>query len=364
MELLLLSQFNIGSPLPTFFELVAERTLRSSLEDVFRFVLASLAQRYERLVPAVPFSTEIFYLTWLFVERSSIASGNSTFAESFYGFTRALVVHKATVVDQDGETSPAQPDAAQEVSNAEQAPIAEENFGEGLTLNMDLPTRIKVLTLLQSTLLPYLRQYVAKRHEFLTSDNEDNQVQRRAEEAARPYLVPVNAVVVRYYPVFHVINEGLTLFYYVAYACEKLPYFSPLMHFFNVVLRRMGKEDFAKRASSSSMRMFMLILSTVFIAFRYLEWRNTEAGGGFSQAITADAALPTPPPPTTSSPLVLVEKGHCAVCHRRFVNPAVNVASGFVFCYPCLHQHVASKGTCPASGVPTSIHHIRRLFEN
>ena len=71
-------------------------------------------------------------------------------------------------------------------------------------------------------------------------------------------------------------------------------------------------------------------------------------------------------PPTSSHP------GSSAANHpllplpprRKCSNPAQVATSGFVFCYPCVFAHVMDHGRCPVSGVPATLDHIRKLYED
>ena len=71
-----------------------------------------------------------------------------------------------------------------------------------------------------------------------------------------------------------------------------------------------------------------------------------------------------------SPALLPVDPRCCALCRRVRTNPAALTCSGYVFCYPCVHEHVAARssfaaeGCCPVTGQPANLASIRRLFHH
>jgi hypothetical protein len=95
---------------------------------------------------------------------------------------------------------------------------------------------------------------------------------------------------------------------------------------------------------------------------RFLQWWYA-AGPG--HAGEGPGTVAVPPPPCSRPPLPgrtsAVAAGQCAACLRPRLNPAVLGASGFVFCYRCVHDHVDRHGVCPVTGVPAALSQIVRL---
>ncbi len=92
-------------------------------------------------------------------------------------------------------------------------------------------------------------------------------------------------------------------------------------------------------------------------------WFASEDQGSAGRASDGLAALPPPPPPAPREQGIN-GSGCCALCAAPRVNPAVLGASGYVFCFRCVHDHVARHETCPVSGVPAALAQIVRLHIN
>ena len=96
-----------------------------------------------------------------------------------------------------------------------------------------------------------------------------------------------------------------------------------------------------------------------------LEWWYTSG----EERLAAQKVLPVPAPPP---PLLPHPDGiplprnvtTCPICGRARTNPAVAVASGYTFCYPCIFNYVASHGCCPVTRIPTTVECIRRLYQS
>ena len=74
-------------------------------------------------------------------------------------------------------------------------------------------------------------------------------------------------------------------------------------------------------------------------------------------------SLPSSP---SSRPVIVSlpkDKSLCPLCLKPRVNAAVS-SGGYVFCYPCLFEHVnEASPTCPITNIPCSVEQIRRVFE-
>jgi len=58
------------------------------------------------------------------------------------------------------------------------------------------------------------------------------------------------------------------------------------------------------------------------------------------------------------------DRTKCPLCGDTRVNPALLPASGYAFCYPCIHNHVEQHGCCPVTLAPASVDTIRKLYES
>ena len=92
MELLLLSQVNVDSPLPTFFELYVQGLLNDSLRAAIRLALGMLVQRIGARMPAavplVHWQTEIDLVLQMWLQGRFLTHFDSTMTENFFGMKR------------------------------------------------------------------------------------------------------------------------------------------------------------------------------------------------------------------------------------------------------------------------------------
>ena len=59
------------------------------------------------------------------------------------------------------------------------------------------------------------------------------------------------------------------------------------------------------------------------------------------------------PPPTDPS--------LCPLCRKDRVNHTL-IPSGYVFCYPCIYNHVQNHETCPVTNQRTTPDQLRKIY--
>jgi peroxin-12 len=57
------------------------------------------------------------------------------------------------------------------------------------------------------------------------------------------------------------------------------------------------------------------------------------------------------------------DRNVCPICNRVRTNPAL-APSGFVFCYPCIHNAITNTGLCPVTHRKCTVDQIRKIYEN
>lgn len=77
----------------------------------------------------------------------------------------------------------------------------------------------------------------------------------------------------------------------------------------------------------------------------------------------------TVPPPRPAEPsqrgiALPLDKKLCPICEDNRTNPAALSCSGFVFCYPCIHNYVTENSCCPITMLPANLEQIRKIFES
>ncbi|PAA70554.1 hypothetical protein BOX15_Mlig029688g5, partial [Macrostomum lignano] len=127
---------------------------------------------------------------------------------------------------------------------------------------------------------------------------------------------------------------------------------------------RVGLRYWASQALSHGVTLGMFFLQF---------YQSRVDSDGHSSSASAAAAAPSPylgavsipPPPRRHPASDHVDPRLCPMCKRPRRNPCALTTSGHVFCFACIHSHLAgngSAGKCPVTGVPSSIRHIVRLL--
>jgi hypothetical protein len=407
MELLLLSQFNLDSPLPTIFELVAQDRLGDSLHQAIRFGLASLIDRFPRLVAVLHWYDELYLALDLALQRPFLLHLNATMAEHAFGLRRSAILSKVLVSpttvggrlaaaarQQRSQRSIDDDQVSLPVSSASSRAIAAPGGGHhsggigdatselGMGATADPPRSLqgaklvpltrqqRLAGLILAVLVPYLRRRLLSYAQWLASDKPDDVATRAAQENQRPWLRPVNRAVALVYPKIHAALDLANVAFAVGYLADRTPFFSWQLWVLGVVVRRASQSELQAAAASPgaarAMRLAQVALMGIAVAFRLLDWWNTAEGRDAGTTVVREV-LPAPDPPALPPAKSGTERpadGECGVCRRPYVNPAVNTASGFVFCYPCLHQSIAARAECPVTGIKSSLSHIRRLYDD
>lgn len=240
----------------------------------------------------------------------------------------------------------------------------------------------------------------------------------RAKRAVRHTFVAT-------YPFCHAAVEGCELSYQAAFLVAGAPFFSPYLQQAGCVLARSTPRQTAAAAQAARRRRAAMLagrgalartamqtgwvvadnareaLILFVLSFKALEWyfasgESRVAGGGGGGAASASggaapsdligsdvagvaglgvdfgkvlpsAPLPLPPAPPSATPHprgcgVPADARLCPLCRRSISNPAAAVRSGYVYCYPCLVDHVRRERTCPVTCLPMGEEGVRRLY--
>ncbi|XP_035217121.1 peroxisome assembly protein 12-like isoform X1 [Stegodyphus dumicola] len=177
------------------------------------------------------------------------------------------------------------------------------------------------------------------------------------------------------YPFYNFLSEMTILGYYMAYALGKTDFHSPSLHLTSTKLVPLIFNDFSSDAwkryiPKDQLKSYPVIvwkwinvlvggvtLSVSIGAFltQFLEWWYNREG----QPSTF-AALPVPPPPPKwpcETPIDI-----CPICKEPRTNDTALSSSGFVFCYPCIHQYVEMTNKCPVTGYRSSLKQLIKLY--
>ena len=388
MFLAQLSQTNDPTK-PSFFEMIAQHTLVSTLRPGFKYLISVLALRDSKWEVILRNFDFIFHSILLVIENHYLEYKNSSFAENFYGLKR---VKKTGFLDTNGK------------------PIVRE-----------LSKSDKFWSLFFLVLFPYAKikmdQYYSRRFNSTDSENpinpttnniintttNNNTTTTTTLTASSPparirWLIKLKsmtqALVYYGYPVANGVFEGLHFIYQIFYLYEKGEYFSPFLHLQKIKIARVSMEDLILEDQATNLKRMKIyqnlqgsmspikIIALMFIKvwffildyshfilplalffFKFLEW-------WYAENRSPQQSLPTPPPPeapvlpgqTEGGVSLPTDKTKCPICREERTNPAI-VGSGYVFCYPCIFNYVQKHSRCPVSFLPSDVSQIRRLYD-
>ncbi|BGP13626.1 hypothetical protein JCM10213_007802 [Rhodosporidiobolus nylandii] len=349
---------------PSLFELAAQDQLRDLLSPVVRYVLSVFAQRHPRyLLRLVNHHDALFALCMFFVERHYLTVHGGSFAESFYGLKRRMVM------------------AARGGENVQKA--AE------LTGKSDSLGRREIRgSLAFLVLLPYLRTKLADLYERLGGGVDESLFSSSGSSAPSPLSILRNpskplkerlqpaaeAAFKLAYPYANLGYELYLLIYNLRYLFGKSPYWRPWFRLLGIEARRMGQEDYERLhnlptfattlfapppnsppTTRPSLRLILTrllrlspslaldslrtLLPLTIFGFRLLEWWYSPGGGGSrirsSGKAGSQPALRAPPPPPAAKEDEQEHRGQCVVHGGALENPTA-LPSGWVGCYRCL----------------------------
>eukprot|EP01122_Echinamoeba_exundans_P007236 TRINITY_DN2175_c0_g1_i1.p1 TRINITY_DN2175_c0_g1~~TRINITY_DN2175_c0_g1_i1.p1 ORF type:complete len:359 (+),score=52.42 TRINITY_DN2175_c0_g1_i1:69-1145(+) len=340
---------------PSFFEMFIQTQMMPSLKPALKYVLAVLSQKYPRIEGSLKWADEIFYGALFVIERHYLKNYDGSFSENFYGLRRAPV----TV---DGKAPP--------------------------------PTRAqKQASLFFLVIVPYLKdkldQYYARRfgggHEHDFGYSAAYYVARDQANQSRLWKFLL-VLFKKFYPALSAIYEGIFFVYQLLYMYNHTVFYTPFLHLQGLTVKRVSAHDLMQQSQREATKkmlrsnlgllktlllsfsdaghklldFFKYLLPTTIFVFKFLEW-------WYSENRLSTNAEPIPPPPdapkkSSGGAVVPKDKTICPLCNNKRTNPAMSVG-GFVFCYPCLFNHVQMHNKCPVTLLPMSTDQIRKIYD-
>ncbi|CAA6673300.1 unnamed protein product [Spirodela intermedia] len=381
---------------PTFFEMAAAQQLPASLRAALAYSFGVVALRRPIFHKILDYEDEFFALLMLVLETHSLRTTEASFSESLYGLRRRPV------------NITTRKDNAKMDSKQLQLPW--------------LRRRQRVLSVAFLVALPYLKSklqalYNKERaarlqaslwgNDDVTFDDSGTYVgQAEAAHGGTDVVGPelssitrikkqVSAFIGACYPWIHASNEGLSFAYQLLYLLDATGFYNLGLHILGVhVCRATGQElmDSSSRISRIRSRererlrgppwmktVQKLLLSCIYTTldyaqtgliaavffFKMMEWWYQSAEERMSAPTVFPPPPPPPPPKVAEGGIPLPhDRSLCPLCSQRRANPSVLVASGFVFCYPCIFKYVSQYKRCPVTLMPASVEQIRRLFHD
>ncbi|XP_076452414.1 peroxisome assembly protein 12-like [Babylonia areolata] len=329
----LTSATDVGQP--SIFEVLAQENLMTTVRPAGKHAIRVLAEsRPERFGWLLQWYDEIYTLFDFILQHHYLSHYSASFAENFYDLKRVV--------------------------SEEKGPSGQLSWG----------TKWRSLILLVG--VPYVKQKLDQTFEDLKY--REDTLSRRADA---PLKVKTSRAFLALYPYLHAAWEGTALYHMLAYTFQHSRWHSLPLRMSGTELRHNTDDESTggvqmaweaakdsnwwHRATTGVLRGTVAVLSTglsVGVFFlQFLDWwYNSDANAPLL------TALPTPPPPPrdsteTSAPHV------CPLCQRLRTNETALSVSGYVFCFPCIHEYLKTHGCCPVTSYPARTQHLIKIYQ-
>jgi len=343
----LLYNYNSGNTnQPSFIEMFLETQMIPSLKPALEWVMGIIAQRYNRLYPAMEYMDEIFYGVVFILERHYLKHYDGSFSENFYGLKRVIVT-------PDGKTPP------------------------------PLRRIHKLWSLFFLVVMPYLKTKLDKYYKN-TFGTDRPRIEEDIEVTGPKKLFGT------IYPFLTVIYEGLFFLYQILYMYDMTEYYTPFLHLQGIVVKKISISDMVrqnfksvqklkeKQRAQQQLGFFLLLwhylvdgfnsfldysqylLPTAVFFFKFLEWWTNEPR--FKQTTSLLPPRPEPPKRALGGLPIPSDKKICPICKLPRTNPAM-ATSGFVYCYTCIFRYVEENNECPITKQPMTKDQIRKIYD-
>ncbi|XP_059156582.1 peroxisome assembly protein 12-like isoform X2 [Physella acuta] len=326
---------------PSVFEVLAQQSLMSTVRPAFLHAVKVFAEKYPAYLGKLyQYYDEIFLLFDIIVQSHYLKRYGGSFAENFYDLKRVPSL------------------------NTESSSLTPKQLGRSVACLV---------------FIPYLRQKLDNLFEELRYRNGTD---RGIFSFLKKNLTIKQRLVYLYlafYPYIHSAWECLSLAYMLSYMLRKGRWHSPSMHLSGTVLQRLEPTEessgiFSAKPAWSELsptgkfyRVMKLGMSTTAVCLstslsvgvfflQFLDWWY--ATDSSAPSLTA---LPIPEPPEAK--LKGVDPSTCPLCMCLRTNSTALTVSGFVFCYPCISDHLRQNKFCPITGYPATSENLVKIYE-
>lgn len=322
----------LGDEKPSIFEVVAQDSLLSTIRPALKHAVRVLAEyRPDKFSWMLRHYDEIFTSLDLLLQNYHLRKYCASFSEHFYSLKR---------VSGDQPTGK----------------LCRTTFWKSLICIV---------------ILPYIKLKLDERFEDMLHKYNTQNGQR---------FSTLSRVFITMYPYLHTSWEGAILAYQTAYMFGKSPWHSPFIHLAGVTLtldlegeshqegslqrlpwQHMSLQEKLSYVIKQVLSVTAISLSTglsVGVFFlQFLDWwyaNDTQA--------TSLTALPVPDPPQEEETSEVLSPTMCPICHRYRSNHTALAVSGYVFCYPCIYDHISQYGRCPVTHLPATVEHLIKIY--
>eukprot|EP01006_Ploeotia_vitrea_P006104 TRINITY_DN12281_c0_g1_i1.p1 TRINITY_DN12281_c0_g1~~TRINITY_DN12281_c0_g1_i1.p1 ORF type:complete len:330 (-),score=36.28 TRINITY_DN12281_c0_g1_i1:10-999(-) len=321
----LLSQFNLQSELPTFFELYTQEFLSQALPQALQWALKSLAVSFPSVWKIAKNPEEWSHLIWLACEYHFVVNYDATFAENFYSIRRWKI-------GPDGKRH--------RLSHADHLYTMFSEVG---------------LSYISTKLKGWNTEYLEQLENEVHSSERSTGLQVQKKKL-------LNLFHKKLYRYLRCMFELTQLWFSLRYIFKKSKYYSLLLWFRGITLHRLTMKDMQTWQQDGGMKLMngsRLAMLVAFILWSVGEWWWAPKK---KEGDTNDPIPPPPPKPKVVRGLP-IDDSLCKQCLKPMVNATQCVPSGFVFCYTCIQSYVSEHHKCPVTNIAASPECLRRIFE-
>ncbi|KAH0953524.1 hypothetical protein HN011_010503 [Eciton burchellii] len=313
---------------PSIFEIIAQKSLASTLEPAFKKILSFLVSfNPERYGSILQWADEGYLIFNLILQRYYLRKYSASFSESFYGLKRIAVVDSK--------------------------------------FKSNLSNKQQLLSLILIAAFPYLKNKLTQlslRYKFEEIDSYTS------EEGRKKFF---RKCIIKGHTVFFITYEFLVLYNYMLYISEKSKYPLPLLRLLSITLtyadpqsalsitELLRKIKYNSFTIGDGWDIFQRVITRFFelgaFFLQFLSWWNQENYG------INIMSLPAPLPPKISS-IAQQYQGICPLCHKSRHIHTVLLVSGYVFCYQCILTEVRKTKKCPITQYPAKEDDLIRLY--
>mmetsp|Transcript_33746 Transcript_33746/g.52779 ORF Transcript_33746/g.52779 Transcript_33746/m.52779 type:complete len:325 (-) Transcript_33746:24-998(-) len=313
---------SLDSSLPSFFDLMAKDSARASMETIFKYFMTQLTDGFPSLREYLPYADVVYSFLLGGIDIAYICSYDATLVEHYFGLRRCDIHSPAArgEITSDGR--------ADQLSRRGKAASIIEVIGNILWCRV-------IATF------------------------------RNGSESFRSINSAVTRVTCHSIPWMHAFFALAKVFLSIAYSQQQVLTISPALWALSINLVNVSSADiqrFSRKVLDSRVRITILLLAILGKLCLWCFGTGDNSPEQEKEKINwGKKAYMVPPPPEIEGPSV-ANLNICPICERPMTNQTLNVASGRIFCYPCIHKHVESEGNCPVTGIKTKVAQLRRLF--
>ena len=331
---------------PTIFDILAQENLLDLFHSSFNHVFSWLGNYNQTIAKLESYNNEIYLALHSSIEYLYLKTQNALFSEYFYGLKRSK--------------------------------------------NLNL--KLRILSLVSSIVLPYLKSKFDTLYETIERDSD--LFPENNNNTGRKLIRTLKSFFLKMYPFFHLLWSLLFWCYRFMFIFNLSDYNSPLLHLVGLRLTYNENENANKKnnflfdkISHFANRLFTSILFFI----QFFNWYenigddeniindeqfnkndlNINYLNQFKKSSSSTEMQLIKPPMLSKNVLDKLNcNGNndfyllCPLCNSIRTNDCALSTSGLVFCYPCIFKFINKNRCCPITKTPSNLNNLVRIFSN